>query len=96
MGAAKTKDELSRNPDFQKQLSMRDFPFKLWILGALIICAAIFLLINSGLSKSGKGVTKSFDGKWWGYFVSIIIFIVGVSFVIAGRIEIISFDKEVL
>jgi hypothetical protein len=75
------------------RMVFRKVPFALWIVGTMILVTAIYLLYTLALGYFGVLYKGPKQGHWWQYLVVVLLFILALSFFLAGHIDSIVFDK---
>jgi hypothetical protein len=75
------------------RMVFRKVPFALWIVGTMILVTAIYLLYTLALGYFGVLYKGPKQGHWWQYLVVVLLFLLALSFFLAGHIDSIVFDK---
>ena len=79
-----------------KILQFRNFPIALWVIGFATIVFSSYLVYNltGGLEYGGTLIPiKEGMVQWWHILIVVFIFLIGVIFIWAGKIETLTFNK---
>lgn len=66
----------------------------MWISGTVIIVVALYLLYHLALGQFGVLFEGYRDGHWWQYFIAVLLLVLGLVFLYAGKVESIVFSKD--
>lgn len=85
----------SKNNKIKSVLKFRKIPWALWIVGTVVVLMSCFLFYHLTLGKRGGFIPGYREGHWWQYLIAILILLLGLAFIYAGKVETIVFDKKV-
>lgn len=89
-----------KKPTFKKarqQLVYRRFPWACWIFATLNFGAVLFLIwrLTFGRYDNRLFLKNQPHFTWWHVFLTLILFLLSVLFYVAGKIEIVTIDKDI-
>ncbi|CDW82308.1 UNKNOWN [Stylonychia lemnae] len=76
------------------RIIFRKVPYHIWFVGALIFIASIYLVYTLALGYFGVLNRGPKQGFWWQYLVVVLMFLLSFTFLFAGKIESIIFDRQ--
>ncbi len=85
----------SKNNKVHSILKFRKIPFALWIVGTIVVLMSLFLFYHLTLAKHGTVLPGYTQGHWWQYLIAVLIFLLGIAFIYAGKVETIILNKKV-
>jgi len=76
------------------RLVFRRMPFRMWIVGGVIVLLGLYLIYHLALGTWGVLFKGYQEGHWWQYLIALIIIMLGFSFICAGKVESVVLDKH--
>jgi hypothetical protein len=78
-----------------RKLTYKKYPSALWIVGIFLVIFGVYLFYHLLLPHWGGTIISSFTKKlWWQYLIASIVVVLGASFFIAGKVEMMIIDKN--
>lgn len=76
------------------RIVFRKVPCVIWTTGIIIMIVALYLVYHLALGSMGVLFEGYREGLWWQYLIAIAVFLFGLVFMYAGKIETIVIDRE--
>lgn len=86
----------SKNNKVKSVLKFRKIPWALWIVGFVVVLMSCFLFYHLAPGNHGAFIPGYREGHWWQYLIAVLILLLGLAFIYAGKVESIVFDKKVM
>ena len=78
----------------QERLVFRRLPWRMWIVGGVIMLLGLYLIYHLALGTWGVLFKGYQEGHWWQYLIAVLIVLLGLCFIGAGKVESVVLDKR--
>lgn len=66
----------------------------IWLSGIIVLLSGLYLIYHLALGHFGVLFEGYREGHWWQYVIALGIVIFGITFIYAGKVHTIIFDKQ--